>query len=320
MAQEPFDSLTPASRGRLAQDKPSGSAETEQIKSAIEKTRMEMSETLGEIQQRLRPDHLLEQARENVTQAAAGKVRTIMHSAGETASTVATRARDAGEYMADYATAHPIRIAVTIGALTWWMLRGRNRSYVWDGTADTQWDDAEDMAYGGDGRTLRDAVGEYAASARETVGDYAQSARQTVGAYAASARETAANAASQARETAGGYAQSARSAAGRASTRVRSAAGSATTSADQWVHDNPLAAGVIALAVGAAIGMSVPRTRIEDSTMGSTRDRAMQQASRIAQNLTLNVTDKVATAAENLVGDSIANAATTTPSEPMGRA
>jgi len=312
--------LTPPRRGQLAQDRPAGSAETEQIKSEIEKTRIEMSETLGEIQDRLRPDHLLEQARENVTQAAKGKVRTIMNSAGETASNVATRARDAGEYMADYATAHPIRIAVTVGALTWWMLRGRNRSYVWDGAADTEWDDADDMAYGGDGRSLRDTVGEYAASARETVGEYAESARQTVGAYAASARDAAAEAACQAREAAGEYAQSAKSAARRASTRVRGAASSATSTADEWVRENPLAAGAIALAVGAAIGMSVPRTRLENSTMGSTRDRAVEKASRVAENLTRNVTDKVATAAENLVGDSIANAAATPPSEPMGRA
>jgi ElaB/YqjD/DUF883 family membrane-anchored ribosome-binding protein len=311
----PFDSLTPASRGQLAQDKPSVSAETEQIRSEIERTRIEMSETIGEIQDRLRPDHLLEQARENVTQAAAEKVRTIMHSAGETASTVVTRARDAGGYVADYATAHPIRVAVTVGALTWWMLRGRNRSYVWDGTAETQWDGVDDMAYS-DGRPLRGTVGEYAASARETVGDYAQSARETVGAYAASAKEAAADMASQAREAAGEYAQSAKSAAQRASTRVRGAASSATTTTDQWVRDNPLAAGAIALAVGAAIGMSVPRTKIENSTMGSARDRAMENASRLAQN----VTDKVAAEVETLVSDSLANPARTTPGEPMGRA
>jgi ElaB/YqjD/DUF883 family membrane-anchored ribosome-binding protein len=319
LAQDkPFDSLTRRTANQLAQDRPSGSADTDQIKSEIEKTRAEMSDTLGEIQDRLRPDHLLAQARENVTQAAAGKVRTIMHSAGETASNVATRARGAGEYLADYAAAHPIRIAVTIGALTWLMLRSRHRSYEWYGTADTQWDDdMEDLGYNeGRSASLRDTVGDYAASARETVGEFAQSARETVGSYAASAREAAAEAASQAREAAGEYAESARSAARRASTSVRSAAGTATTSVDQWVHDNPLAAGAIALAVGAAIGMSVPRTDIEDSAMGSARDRAMEKASRLAQN----VTDKVATAAENLVGESIMNASATTPIEPMGRA
>ena len=330
MAQEsfdsPFDSLSRKTTNQLAQ----GEADTSAIKREIARTRAEMSETRGEIQDRLRPDHLLEQARENVTQAAAGKVRTIMRSAGETASTVATRARDAGDYLTGSATAHPIQVAVTVGALTWWMLRGRDRSYVWDGAADTQWDDAEDMVYS-DGRSLRstvgeyaasarDTVGEYAASARETVGEYAQSARETVGAYAAGARDAAADVAGHARDAAGEYAQSARSAARRASTRVVSAASSATTTADEWVHQNPLAAGAIALAVGAAIGLSIPRTEIEDNAMGPARDRAVEKASRLAKNLTENVTDKVATAAENLVSDSIVNAPPATPGEPLGRA
>lgn len=100
MAQEPFDSLTPASGSQLAQGKAETTAE---IKSEIERTRIEMSETLGEIQERLRPDHLIQQARDTVTEAATGKVRTIMHSAGETATRVADQTRYAGRSVADYA-------------------------------------------------------------------------------------------------------------------------------------------------------------------------------------------------------------------------
>ena len=55
-----------------------GSNETAEIKSEIERTRVEMSETLGEIQERLRPDHLIQQAKDTVTEATTGKVRNIM--------------------------------------------------------------------------------------------------------------------------------------------------------------------------------------------------------------------------------------------------
>ena len=55
-----------------------------------------MSETLGEIQERLRPDHLIQQAKDTVTEAATGKVRNIMHSAGETATMVADQTKYAG--------------------------------------------------------------------------------------------------------------------------------------------------------------------------------------------------------------------------------
>jgi ElaB/YqjD/DUF883 family membrane-anchored ribosome-binding protein len=284
-----------------------GSSETAEIKHEIERTRSEMSETLGEIQDRLRPDHLLQQARDGVTQAAAGKVRNIMSSASETASTVATRARGAGNYISDYALGHPLHVAVAVGAMTWWMLRGRGPSTDFYGATDTAWDDAEAMSYGED-RTLRDKVGEYTSSARDTVSGIASTARDTVGEYASSARETV-----------GEYAVSARESARLAAMRARGYASSATATADQWVRENPMAAGAIALAIGTAIGLAAPRTELENSALGETRDRAWERASQLAQNLKQNVTEKVATATENLVGESIKTAATTPPDQSLGR-
>jgi ElaB/YqjD/DUF883 family membrane-anchored ribosome-binding protein len=304
VAETSFDSLTPGAGRQLAQD----GAGTRQIKSEIERTRIEMRETIDEIQDRLRPDHLLEEARGRVTGAAAGKVRNIMSSASEKASEMATRARGAGNYMADYATDHPIRIAIAVGAMTWWALRGRGSSYTeFYGDADTNWDEADAMAPGVN-RSLRDKVGEYASTARETVGEYASTARETVGEYATSARQAV-----------GEYAGSARESARSAAARAGSAARSAATSANDWVTDNPMAAGAIALAVGAAIGLSVRRTEFENTTMGQARDRAWQRGKQVAENLKVNVGEKVATATENIVGESIKQAATTPPSEPIGR-
>jgi ribosomal protein L19E len=51
--------LTPQARRQLAQ----GEADSAAIKREIEQTRIEMSETIGEIQERLRPEHLLQQAK-----------------------------------------------------------------------------------------------------------------------------------------------------------------------------------------------------------------------------------------------------------------
>lgn len=230
-----------------------------------------------------------------------------MSSAGEAASTVATRARGASNYAAGYALEHPLYVAMAVGALTWWMLRGRSRSDSdWYGAADTNWDDSEALTYGED-RSLRDRAGEYVSSARDTVGEYASTARQTVGEYASTARDTV-----------GEYATSARDSARLAAMRARGAASSAAGNVNDWVTDNPMAAGAIALAIGAVIGAAVPRTEFEDGTMGETRDRAWEKASRIANNLKENVTQKVSTAAENLVTDSVKSAATTPPA-PEGR-
>lgn len=287
------------------------SHETDEIRSEIERTRVEMSETIGQIQDKLSPDHLLKQAKDGVkdavTEAASEKVRHIMHSAGEKAHTVATRARGAGDYLAGYAGAHPVRIAITIGAVTWWMLRGRERSIDWEGVSDTAWHDDGEYSYE-ERQSLRDKVGGMAATARDTVGEYASTARETVGQYASTAKETA-----------GEYALSAREGAQRASQRVRSAAGTATTSVDDWVSENPLAAGLIAAAVGAAIGLSVPRSDVEDRAMGEARDAAWQRASKVAANIKENVSAKVADAAENFVDTNILGTKGAT-SEPAGHA
>ena len=295
MAQEPFDSLTPQTRRQHAQ----GEADSTAIKREIEQTRVEMSETIGEIQDRLRPDHLLQQAKDGVREAATGKVKDIMTSASETAYDAAQRARGYGNHLAWYAREHPIRIAVTAGVVAWWMLRGRGRdSDEWYGASDTSWDYDE---YESMEPSLRDRVSGAASNATQAVGEYASTARQAVGQYASSARETVGGYASNARDTVNEYAQSAASSAREASRQVRSAASSATTTVDDFVRENPLAVGAIALAVGAVIGLAVRGTEYEDRAMGATRDGAMAKAKSVANTLT----DKVASYAEDVVNESL---------------
>jgi ElaB/YqjD/DUF883 family membrane-anchored ribosome-binding protein len=315
VAEAPFDSMTSASGGHLAQGRPSegkpaeGSSESKaQIKSEIERTRVEMSETIGEIQDRLRPDHLLQQAKDGVTEAAAGKVRNIMSSAGETAHIVADQARGVGSHLSWYVREHPLRVALTVGAVTWWMLRGRQTPRVnWQGVRETSWDYEGESAYPYEGESLTGKVGEYAASARETVGEYAASARDTVGEYADSARTTARRASERVRNVAG-------TAAAQTQQRFRQA----STVTTDWVTENPVAAGAVALAIGMAIGLSAPRTELEDRTMGETRDQAWEKASRVARDLRENVTQKVQTVAETVVADSITGTTATSSSTTPG--
>jgi ElaB/YqjD/DUF883 family membrane-anchored ribosome-binding protein/uncharacterized protein YjbJ (UPF0337 family) len=275
-------------------------SETDQIRGEIERTRVEMSETIGEIQERLRPDHLLQQAKDGVREAATGKVKTIMTSASETAYDAAQRARGYGNHLAWYAREHPVRIALTAGVITWWMLRGRNdEAEQWYGASDTSWDYDE---YRSLEPSLRDRVSGAASSAKQAVGEYAASARETVGDYASSARETVNE-----------YAHSAAASARIASNRVRSATTSATTTVDDFVRENPLAAGALALAAGAAIGLCVRATEYENRAMGLTRDEAVAKAKTVANNLKQNVTEKVANYAESVVEESLNQPGTTEP-------
>jgi ElaB/YqjD/DUF883 family membrane-anchored ribosome-binding protein len=149
-------------------------------------------------------------------------------------------------------------------------------------------------------------VNEYASTARQAVGSAASTARETVGEYAATARNTVNE-----------YAATAATTAKTASRRVRSAASTATSNLDNWVHENPLAAGAVAVAIGAAIGLAAPATDYEDRAMGETRDQALAKARNAANNLKQNVGEKVATYAENVVGESFKPAAV---EPPMGTA
>ena len=52
-----------------------------------------------------------------------------MNSAGEKAYVAAQRARESpATTVASSPKEHPIRIAVTLGVIAWWMLRGRSHS------------------------------------------------------------------------------------------------------------------------------------------------------------------------------------------------
>ena len=278
------------------------SNETAEIKSEIERTRVEMSETLGEIQERLRPDHLIQQAKDTVSEAATGKVRNIMHSAGETATMVADQTKYAGRSLADYVRMHPVQMALLAGGITWWLLRDRDRSDEWEGASEG-WQDGQGYSDGYsyvEDRPLTAKVGEYASSAKETVGEYASTARETVGEYAASARSSARRAGVRVR-----------SAAGTATVKAREGWQTASTSVDDWVHEYPLAAGAIAVAVGAAIGLSAPATEFENRTMGERRDQALERARAAARDIKDNVTQKVQDVADSVVDAANAGSPTT---------
>lgn len=285
-----------------------GTSETAEIKSEIERTRAEMSNTIGEIQERLSPDHLMQQAKDTVSEAATGKVRDIMHSASETAQMVAEETQYAGRSVASYVRSHPVQMALLAGGITWWMLRNADRSYEWEGASEG-WDSDRQM-YGEGQESLRERVGEYASSAKGTVTDYASSARQTVGEYADTARDSARRAQQRAYDAA----TAARHAASRGWQRT-------STSVDDWVHEYPFAAGAVAVAVGAAIGLSVPGTDFEDRAMGTTRDEAWARAGRAAREIKDNVTQKVQDVADTVADDlsSTSPTGTTGQSATTGR-
>src|SRR5687767_8198844 len=67
---------------------------SDQLKADIEDTRAEMGQTLNEIQERLSPEHLMDQVKETVREATIGKVERVMEKVNEKISNVTEPAMD----------------------------------------------------------------------------------------------------------------------------------------------------------------------------------------------------------------------------------
>ncbi len=355
------------------------SDDPEVIKQQIERTREDMSDTLNELQQRLSPQHLAEQAKASVREATVGRVQHFMGSAGDTATEVAGRAQVAAGTAVEQVREHPLPVALAgAGAgLVWWLMRRSSSRQTWSNDDMYDWDDANvtyDRDYaslevrndddwrtgrstwnegrrGGWMRMLRDnpvpaslaaasigyilwnrglpGVG-YDADARRSAFAYGDDDLDrgfddaTSSSVTARVSDTARDVSRQARQKAHAIGEqvsdSVRSAQERANTmsrRVRTASSRTTSQLDQWMHDNPLAVGVAALAAGAVVGLSAPRTHAEDQVMGASRDALIDKANDQAHHIKEQVREKVQSVASLAgMGDADRNKA---GSEDTGR-
>jgi hypothetical protein len=303
---------------------------TGQLREDIERTRSDLSWTIGEIEDRLRPERLMRQARERVSGAVVERMKHMMNSANETAGRVADRAQHSAETVAGRVRENPIPLAAVAAAgLAWWMARDRERgagevvqgemiparrsnhlmSMMGEHPVSTALL-AGTVGYLLSNRTRRtdgyphEVFGEPmeppAQDLSQRAADRARQAGESVSTYAAEVKDAAAHRAVQvrsavseysghAREAIGGYVKDAQSTAAEATGRLREKARHLAgdvqhrlhdtgPAVERWIHDNPLALGAAALAVGAAVGLSAPRTRAENRTLGQTRDALMDKA------------------------------------------
>ena len=255
--------------------------ETGEIRDEIARTRSEMSNTIGEIQERLTPEHLIQKAKDSVQEAAAVKMRTIMHSANDAAGAVAGTTRRAAGQASDYVKHHPVQIALVAAGVTWLLTRN-NRP---------EWQGARGYNVANDWRGS-DASEGYAAQAKDKTREVVDQVRDAASSASAQVRDAASTATDQVQQT--------WQRAGHTSQR--------------WLTENPLAVGVAAVAAGVALGLVVPGTRLEDRTLGETRDSMVEKASEAARDLR----DAVAVKAKDVaaeVMEEVAPAAAAKPAE-----
>lgn len=105
-------------RGQLDQPVSETPDDTARIREQIEHTRANLTDTIEELQDRLKPQHLVNQAGDAMRDAVEQKVKTMVSSASTTANRVAEQARTS-------AVSYPVPAALLVGGLAWLMMRSR---------------------------------------------------------------------------------------------------------------------------------------------------------------------------------------------------
>ncbi|HEX6046525.1 MAG TPA: DUF3618 domain-containing protein [Pyrinomonadaceae bacterium] len=283
-------------------DSPASSdSETERIKAEIEDTRAEMGQTINEIQERLSPEHLLGQVKETVRDATIGKVERAMDRVGETISNVTEPAMNAmgraGETLkgTGYSITNTVKqnpIACTLIGLGLGMyvvnrFRGgdvrstRTKGY----RSGFEYGRTKSMgAPGTDMSTGRESsmTGEYAGASRQ----YGQTG---------SARGML----SQMKDSAGGLAHDAGEKMSELGHQATEGARWAGRGLQRLMQENPLAVSAAAVAVGAAVGLALPTTRMEHEYMGEASERLVDRAQQAAHD----AMDRVKTATQGESGN-----------------
>jgi ElaB/YqjD/DUF883 family membrane-anchored ribosome-binding protein len=252
-----------------------GDAKVDALVEHIEHTRSEMTETVDEIQARLDPANIVNAAKETVREATVGRVEEMANVAADVASDVEYRAKETSTGIVDTIRRNPIPAALAGIGIGWlWMNRDKGAEAGWGGTysySDRRWD-RERRGYRVRSAThpvreVGQAVGTRASAAAEA----AEDARDELG------RRTS-QAVGSASDAAGDVIEDARRIAGQVPEGVQDVTREVSNTTERIFDENPLAVGMAAVAVGAAIGMALPATRTERRVLGPTTNRLVDQA------------------------------------------
>ena len=251
---------------------------TEQLRSDIEGTRAEMSQTINEIQERLSPEHLMDQVKETVREATIGKVERVMEQVGGTIAEVTEPAREAmgragtaiketGISVGTSMWKNPIPVALIGLGFGWLMVRkyrGNGGDYEMARSPRTRLNISTDP-------------GEYGA----TTGPL-----------------------DQVKETASQLANRSTTALSDLGTKAKDGASAIGTRFGQVLRDNPLAVGAVAVAAGTAVGLVLPSTKMEKEYVGEASEKLVDKAQEVARG----AIDKVQSAAQQMAPEKSASA------------
>lgn len=266
---------------------------TDGVRTQIEQTRSELGQTIDAIQQKLSPSNIADEAKSAVHDATVGTVSNAVGSATnavqQAASGVESTAAGMGSTVVETIKQNPIPAALAGIGLGWLIVSARQQAasqpsqgYQGYTGAGTQGYSPATNPYGWYDQTGSGYSGYPDAYSRQgqpqSQGGLSGTVDQVQG--------TVGQAVNQVQDTAGQVVD-------QASQSVQGAA----TGLQEMMRQRPLAVGLMAVGLGAAIGLAVPETRKEDEIMGSAREDLMQRAQQTAQQ----TMQKVETVAQHTV-------------------
>jgi len=234
----------------------------------IDRTRARMTRTVAEIEERLSPAHVKAQVLERLFDAK----RTIKATAHDSAVGKA-------ETMLSTIKENPIPAALIAIGVGWLLVNGRREK------------PGPSLA----GAQRRATFGARTGAPPYLSGAYHRGARS----MEARARDLVRDAEGRIEEITGGVRDRADAVVREARERGRAAERGARRRYDE----NPLLAGAVALAVGAAIGLALPHTRREDELVGKVRDRVLDAAGGLAQRAVDKAQEAATEVTEKVTGE-----------------
>ncbi len=287
---------------------PESDRRTREIQQEIAETRVELSETIDALQEKLKPSNIVSDATDRVKSATTEKVRNMAESASETAQDLY---RNTGaESVVEELRQNPYP-ALLIGAGVAWMIidRSRNRgngsSY---GYENSRWRGSSGNQYGSYGSSsrygTRSAYGSNYRGSEYGAGSSGESNYGTGSNYGSGSNYASGSTgygSSFGENEESGLADRARDAMNQARYTTQRTTRRAQNQLQRMMNTNPLLVGAAAMVVGAAIGAALPETERENEWMGDARDSVIDRAQEMAHNAVGTVQEVATDAAKEAV-------------------
>lgn len=299
--------------GRNDEDIAGVENDSEEIRADIEATRADLSDTVDAIQAKLSPSNvqdateqisqqvkttaqeITEQAAEKLKQTALEvteqatervketvteireQIKSDIHEATigrveQMANNLREGTRDAGASLMTTIKENPIPAAL-IGFGVAWLFFGKMSS---SSNAPAGWREDESYLYDRDQR-FRGSY-DYAQDRRQ--GGLGERASDVTGQVASGVSEAAGNV----KDKAGEFVNQAQERAGMMGEQIKDQTQQVVHKSQSLIEENPLMAGAVALALGAAVGLMLPTTQRENQWMGEARDKFIDRAGGVVQD------------------------------------